>query len=101
MTHRVSFHPLARRDLFDLYNFIETQSGATRAGGYIERIERACRALREFPLRSTARDDIAPGVRTIALERRVLIPLRVTLGEVTILRVLYAGRDFIAADLPN
>lgn len=45
------------------------------------------------------RDDLLPGLRTVALERRVLIALTVTELDVTILRVLYAGRDLSVQDV--
>ena len=46
------------------------------------------------------RDDLLPGLRTVALERRLLIALTVTDTVVTILRVLYAGRDLSTQDVP-
>ncbi|WP_246675417.1 type II toxin-antitoxin system RelE/ParE family toxin [Mesorhizobium sp. B2-3-4] len=49
MTHKVVFRPLARSDLFAIYSYIEKESGAARAGGYIERIEAACMALSYLP----------------------------------------------------
>lgn len=101
MVRRVQFHPLARTDLLDLYSYIERQSGPDRAGGYLDRIERLCVSLAEFPERTTPRDDLVPGLRTVAMERRVLVALTVTDQAVTILRVLYAGREFQAEDLPH
>lgn len=101
MTRRVRFHPLARTDLFDLYGYIESQAGPERAGAYLDRIERLCASLAEFPERTVPRDDLVPGLRTVALERRVLLALTVTDEAVTILRVLYAGREFRPEDLPH
>lgn len=40
-----------------------------------------------------AQDDIAPGIRILGFERRVVIAYRVRAGEVEIVRVLYGGRD--------
>lgn len=101
MTHRVRVHPAARTDLFDLYRYIEAQSGPERAGGYVSRIEAVCQGLAEFPERGAPRDDIAPGIRTTVMERRVVIAFRVEDDTVTILRVLYAGRDFTPEDVPH
>jgi toxin ParE1/3/4 len=101
VTYDVSIHPLARADLFDLYRYIEEQSGPVRAGGYIERIEQACRSLGEFPHRGTAREDIGSGIRTTSIERRVLIAVRILAEEVVILRVLYAGRNFGAEEIAS
>lgn len=101
MALRVAFHPLARTDLFDLYSYIEDRSGARRAGGYLDRIEALCGSLGDLPDRGVARDDLGAGLRTIALERRVLIVYRLGADQVEILRVLYAGRDYDTEDLPH
>lgn len=101
MAHSVYFHPLARTDLLAIYAYIESQSGPERAGNYIDRVEQLCRSLAAFPNRTRPRDDIRPGLRTVALERRVLVALTVTDMAVTILRVLYAGRDLTIEDLPQ
>ena len=100
MAYSVRFHPLARSDLFALYRYIDGQSGPERAGAYLARIERLCADLSEFPERAVPRNDLLPGLRTVALERRVVVALTVTDTVVTILRVLYAGRDLSARDIP-
>jgi toxin ParE1/3/4 len=46
-----------------------------------------------FPERGTRRDHLVPGVRVYGLDRRVTIAFRVDTNTVTILRVLYGGRD--------
>lgn len=101
MSQRVVFHPAARADLFDLYDYIHAQSGPERAGAYMVRIEQGCRRLGDFPASGRARPDIAIGIRTIALDRRILIAFRVTESDVVILRVLYAGRDFQPDGIPS
>lgn len=101
MARKVQFHPLARTDLYDLFSYIEEQAGPERAGGYIERLERLCASLADYPERTLPRDDLMPGLRTVAMERRVLIALTVTAEDVTILRVLYAGRELLVEELPH
>jgi toxin ParE1/3/4 len=51
-------------------------------------------ALAEFPERGRSRDDILPGLRTITMERRVIIAYRVRRTRVEIVTIAYAGRDF-------
>jgi toxin ParE1/3/4 len=92
MSHQVVFRPTAEEDLFALYRYIADRSGAARAGNYIERIERACLALSNFPERGTRRDDILPGLRTMGFERRVTIAFRVIEQTVEIVTIAYAGR---------
>ncbi len=81
-------------DLFAIYSYIEKEGGATRAGGYVDRIEAACMALSTFPQRGTVRDAIGAGIRIIGFERRASIIFRVDGDTVRILRVLYGGQDY-------
>ena len=46
-----------------------------------------------FPDRGIKRDDLRPGLRILGFERRAAIALQVTADSVTILRILYGGRD--------
>jgi plasmid stabilization system protein ParE len=65
-TYRVRFLAPAREDLFELYGYIRNQSGARSAGGYVDRIETACLSLTTAAERGTRRDDLLPGIRTLA-----------------------------------
>jgi toxin ParE1/3/4 len=94
MAHKVTFRPQAEADLMALYDYIAAEAGLSVAGGYLDRIEAACMALAEFPARGTPRDDILPGLRTIAFERRVTIAYRVLKTRVEIVAIAYGGRDF-------
>jgi toxin ParE1/3/4 len=91
---KVSFRPLAERDLFRLYSYIAAKSDHQIAGDYIDRIEEACRELETFPERGTRRDDIRPGLRTLGFERRATIVFQVRRATVLIVRILYGGQDF-------
>jgi len=97
VTHRVVFSPEASEDLLGLYDYISARSGGVQALRYIERIERWCEGLRRFPERGVVRDDIRSGVRVMGFERRVTIAFRVLPDTVTILRILYSGRDLLKA----
>ncbi|MGA2289687.1 type II toxin-antitoxin system RelE/ParE family toxin [Bradyrhizobium sp.] len=94
MAIKVLFRPQAEADLLALYRYIAGASSLATAGNYIDRIETACMSLAEFPNRGTKRDDLAPGLRTIAFERRVTIAYRVLRTRVDIVTISYAGRDF-------
>lgn len=97
MTRRVAFSPEAQDDLRRLYLYIADRSGAPRAIAYLDRIEVCCLGLSDFPERGTRRDDLWPGLRTMGFERRVTIAFTVAAEAVTVLRVLYGGRDLEAA----
>jgi toxin ParE1/3/4 len=94
VARRVTFRPQAEADLIALYDYIAAGVGLSVAGGYLDRIETACMALAEFPARGTPRDDILPGLRTIAFERRVTIAYRVLKTRVEIVTIAYGGRYF-------
>jgi toxin ParE1/3/4 len=91
--HKVEFLRRAQADLFQLYDQIAEQAGLDVAGAYIDRIEEACRALEFSPLRGRQRDDVLSGLRTIGFERRIAIVFRVRRFRVSIVRILYGGRD--------
>jgi toxin ParE1/3/4 len=91
---KVFFRPRAEADLIALYRYVAEASGLNIAGGYIDRIEAACMGLATFPNRGAKRDDLAPGLRTIAFERRVTIAYRVLKTRVEIVTIAYGGRDF-------
>ena len=93
MDHRIEFSPEALGDLIELYDFIAERDGEERAIGYIDRIEECCSSLSVFPNRGTMRDDLRPGLRILGFERRAVIAFRIQGDTVTILRVLYGGRD--------
>jgi len=95
--HKIEFSPEAFADLIDLYDFIAERDGEERAIGYIDRIEECCRSLAVFPNRGTRRDDLRPGLRTLGFERRAAIAFHIQGDTVTILRVLYGGRDIETA----
>jgi toxin ParE1/3/4 len=85
--------PQAQADLTRLYDYIAVRSGNERALGYIERIEAFCRGLSAASERGTRRDDLLAGLRTIGFERRITVAFGVSPRRVTILRILYGGRD--------
>ncbi len=91
--YRVEILRPAEEDLFNLYETIAAEAGLGVAGGYVERIEAACLALRSSPLRGTNRDDVLSGLRTMGFERRATIVFRVRGSRVSIMRILYGGQD--------
>jgi toxin ParE1/3/4 len=93
MAREVVFAPEALDDLRDLYDRIADASLPERAFDYVERLQRYCLGLADFPERGTRRDAIRSGLRTLGYRRRVTVAFRVTGTEVIILRLLYGGRD--------
>jgi len=60
---------------------------------HIDSIEQCCRNLSVFPGRGTGREDLRPGLCILGFERRAVIAFHITTDAVTIMRILYGGRD--------
>ena len=99
--YKVNFRPIAEADLMGLYDYIERETGAGIAAGYIDRIEEVCFALETFPERGAPRDDIFPGLRILSFERRAVIAFQVGKSEVVIVRIFYGGQDYERALRPR
>jgi toxin ParE1/3/4 len=98
---RVVFSETAKADLDDIYAWIADHVGQKIARAYTGRIERFCCEMTPFPQRSTVRNDVRPGLRTVGFERRATIAFIVKGEDVIILRILYAGRSLdLAFDEP-
>ena len=85
MALSVRFHPAARAQLFDLYEYIAAETGRDRAGGYIDRIEASCLSLGTFPEMGRKAEDLGPDLRLHPFERRTMIVYRVTTEAVEVL----------------
>jgi plasmid stabilization system protein ParE len=94
MTHRVVFAPEADAQLTALYRYIEIQASPSIAKRFTDAILSRCEDLADMPFQGTPRDDIRPGMRTLAYKRRVLIAYDVEDEIVTIIAVFYGGQDF-------
>lgn len=97
MVYEVVIGPIALEDLERLHEYIADRSGLGIADGFIDRIERACAKLEDFPARGTPRDELQLGLRSIAVERRVTIAYSIDGRVVLIESVFYGGRDPAAA----
>ena len=91
----VRFHPFAEEDLDRIDDFVVMRS-PTGARRLAEQLERAIERLSRFPDSGRQRDDLAAGIRTIAVDHTLLVAYRVDPGHLLILRIFYAGRDFEA-----
>jgi toxin ParE1/3/4 len=94
VSYRIEFSPEALGDPIDLYDYIASRDGAERAIGYVDRFEDCCRM---FPDRGTRREDLRPGLRILGFERRAVVTFQIAAETVTILRILYGGRNLETA----
>jgi toxin ParE1/3/4 len=96
MRYRVGFSPEAEAQLAGLYRYIAGEASPDIAQSFTSAIVEQCEALEHFPLRGTPRDDIRPGLRTIAFRRRVTIAYYVDGDQVIVLNLFYAGQNIEA-----
>lgn len=92
MKSQVLFSPEAIQDLARLHRYIQEFGGHDAAQREVARIFVFCNSLSTFPQRGTRRDEIRPGIRTIAVRRRYTIAYDVEGSMVTILRVFGRGQ---------
>lgn len=91
---RVQYQDSAADDLQDIYLFVVSRgASAGTARAYVDRIRAACRRIGHAPEGGRPRDDLAPGLRTWAFERRAVIAYRIEHDGVVVERVFYGGRD--------
>jgi plasmid stabilization system protein ParE len=61
---------------------------------FTARLLSACERIGDAPLAGRPRDDLFPGLRTMAFEKRAVIAYLVEADTVVITNVFYGGRDF-------
>lgn len=84
--------PRARDDLEEVWIVVAGGSGVDAADRWIDRIHDRCRDLLVDPLGGRARDDLAPGLRSVVVRPWVVF-YRTTEDRVEIVRVLHGRRD--------
>ncbi len=92
----VQWSKTGRGDLRRIHDDIAAAASRNTAFAYVARIEARCRRIGDAPRSGRRRDDLLPGLRTIAFERSALICYIVSNDRVWITNVLRAGRDFEA-----
>jgi toxin ParE1/3/4 len=94
MACRIVFTPEARDELNRLYTYIAMAADTDIASRFVDGIIDHIATLKEFPKRGTPRDDLRPGLRTLAWRRRVTIAFMVEERDVVVIGIFYGGRDF-------
>jgi toxin ParE1/3/4 len=86
-------------DLADILRYLEERSPAA-AERLATAIEERCERLAQFPALGRAREELAEGLRSIAVERYVVF-YRVTTTAVEVLRMLHGARDIDTIMAPD
>lgn len=93
MSYRLVFHRLAERDINDIGDFIANDKPAA-ASRWVGRIIAHWRKLAQMPQRGAPRPDIGDRIRILPFEKSATVVYRVDDEVVTVLRILYASRDY-------
>jgi toxin ParE1/3/4 len=97
MQHELRFRAAALADLEAIFQYVRQVSASPAvARGYVERIRARCRRIAVLPLAGRPRDDLAPTLRRVAFERRVVIVYRVHNEAVEITNIFHGARDYAA-----
>jgi toxin ParE1/3/4 len=94
---KVSYSEGAIGDFETIFKWIyEVSLNPFVAEQFVQRIRKKCDSIADMPYSGRLRDDLAPGIRTIAFERKAVVAYVVTEAKVEIINVFYGGRDFEA-----
>jgi toxin ParE1/3/4 len=91
------YRPAALADLEDIFrSVLRVSASPITARRYIARIRERCRRITILPLAGRPRDDLAPGLRTVPFERRIVIVYWVVGETVEVTNVFHGDRDYAA-----
>jgi toxin ParE1/3/4 len=93
MTFKIHLSGRAIDDLRLIQRWVAEQADVDVAEAYIARIEAKFQSLTAVPTIGPPRDDLIPGLRTLAFERRLSIASRATGNDVWIERIVSSARN--------
>lgn len=91
---QVTRRPLAETDIVEIWNYIADDSVAA-ADRWVDRLDEQFRVLAMQPAMGRARDELAPGVRSLPFGRYVIFYVPLDDG-IDVVRVLHGARDIDA-----
>ena len=93
----VRYQDSASEDLQDIYLYLVSRGvSVSSARAYVMRIRESCSRIGDAAEGGRRRNDLAPGLRTWAFERRAVITYRIEEDVVIVENVFYGGRDIDA-----
>jgi len=92
-SYEIEYLDSSIQDLQSIYLYIAAESSPEKAIRFIRRIQKSITTLRLFPFRGTALRKKDSNLRRIGFERKVTVLFRIQGDNVSILRILYGGRD--------
>jgi toxin ParE1/3/4 len=97
---RIRLTSVARRDLDEIWDSIAADD-ITAADRIIDGLYEILSKLREFPSMGVPRAEFRPGTRSFVYKKKYLVFYTIKDEAVTILRVVYGGRDLRALEFPT
>lgn len=91
---KVLKRPLAETDLEEIWWYI-AQDNPDAADSLLDAIEECCRALAQFPKMGRSRDELHPGVRSLAVGNYLIFYLLIPDG-IEVVRILHGMMDIEA-----
>lgn len=88
---RVTRRPLAESDILEIWQFIADDSVAA-ADRWIDELDEKMALWATQPMMGRARDDLAPGLRSLAFGRYVVF-FGVLADGIDVVRVMHGARD--------
>lgn len=88
---RISFAPAAEKDVEEIGDYIHADNPAA-AYRFVRSLRVRCGELGDAPLAGRSRQELLPGLRSIAF-RRYVIFYTASAGDVRIERILHGARD--------
>jgi len=84
--------PAARNDLQKIYQYGSLNWGNSRATNYLDNLKEQLWSLTKHPKMGIKRDDLIPGVRSLAVDRHVVF-YRSQKQQLEVIRVLHGRQD--------
>lgn len=88
----VLWSPDAQADLTAIWDYYAHDAGRHTAEKLVREIGAACRVLEDYPLAGRARDEVRPGLRSVAARPHVIF-YRIREDRAEIVRVLDGRQD--------
>ena len=87
----------AADDLREIFLSVAASSGSDDVAlRYVRRLRSSCERLDILAERGRSRDDLAPGLRSLAFERTAIAFYLIENGTVDVVRIFHGGRDYEA-----
>ena len=96
---QVTRRPLAETDILEIWDYIADDS-LTAADRWVDQLDEQFRVLATQPMMGRARDELAPGVRSVPFGRYVVFYMPLNDG-IDVVRVLHGARDIDAVFNPE